>query len=1364
MISVLYVDDDLTLLELGKLFLERTGEFQVELRDSAVEAVELLKNTSFDIILSDYEMPVMNGLEFLKEVRSTLGEIPFILFSGRGREEVVIQALNDGADYYLQKGGDPKPQFVELTHKMKLAVQRRNIGIELKESEQRYREVVETQSEFICRFTPGGITVFVNEAYCNYFGIKREEIIGQRFIPDIPEDDREKVHTHFALLTQDSPVGEIEHRIRMPDGSLRWHRWRDLAIFNEKGTLIEYQSLGRDITDRKQVEEELKQSESLYRAVFENTGAATIIIGPTTIILRANSGWEKLTGVPIAEQEKKLSWTKFIDEDDVKRMVEYHHIRRKDPSLAPTVYECRAHNEADGSVHTCIVHVDIIPGSDNSVASLVDITNQKQYAEEVQAANEELTTTQEELQAQFEELKRNQEIIRESEEKYRRILENMQDVYYQTDKEGKIILTSPSATSVLGYPDNTEYYGKKVADALYYNPEDRKEFLTEIEKTGKVENYEATLRKGDGTPITVLTSSHRYYDNTGNYLGIEGLFRDISERKQMEIRLNESENLHRAVFDNTGTIILVVESDNTIVYANKKFVQLSGYSKEKLEGKMCWTDFIMPEDLIKMKEYHRLRRANPTSPPPVYPFRFVDRFGKMRYCINNVAMIPGTERSVTSAIDITDQVIAETEYHTIFENIQDVFYRSDSEGKIILISPSATTVLGYESLAELIGKKIAETLYLKPQDRETFLRDMKENGSVTNYEVQLKKKDGTPITVLTSSHYYYDHQGNYVGIEGIFRDITERKQIEILYKTIFDKTGIPMLILNEDLVISDMNAEFEQAFGYTRSEIIGQLQWPALIADDDRGRMIEYYALQKKNLSALLENNAFTYVLKNGETQVGAILITSIPGTRKSLISIENIADLEETRTKLKSTEEEMNQLLNQLPDYVIIYEGETIVYVNDEGARLMGKTPEEIIGTSVLSFATPEYHDLPIQNIGFRYQGISIKPYLIEVTIPSGERRWLEVRSASLAGRLKDATLAVLTDVTEQKKAEIALKESELQYRTIIENMQDLVYRADISGNLIMISPAGVRLAGFSSADEMIGCNISHMFYSNPGERENLLELLQKDEKVTNFPTSLVDKHGNIHQVTVSSQFYRDIHGNIIGIEGILHDVTEIKKAEEAVLLANRKLNLLTKITRHDIDNQLVALLGYLTILDESLMGSPEHEFAEKAVSIAERISSIIQFTKQYEEIGVKSPIWQNIRKITCDASEQVHLGSVIIKNDISEDIEVFADPLLVKIIYNLIENAVRYGETITTIRFYEEEASNMVLICEDDGVGVIPEEKERIFERGYGRNTGLGLALCRDILTITDISIIETGEFGRGARFEISIPSTGWRKIPRD
>jgi PAS domain S-box-containing protein len=182
---------------------------------------------------------------------------------------VVIQALNDGADYYLQKGGDPKPWFVELTHKKKPAVQHRNLDEEVKKSERRYREVVETQSEFICRFTPDGITVFVNEAYCLYFGKKREEIIGLQFIPDIPKEDLANVRTHFALLSRESPVGVIEHRIRLPDGDLRW---REHAIFDKTGTLIEYQSLGKDITDQKIAEEELERSENLYRAVFEIPG------------------------------------------------------------------------------------------------------------------------------------------------------------------------------------------------------------------------------------------------------------------------------------------------------------------------------------------------------------------------------------------------------------------------------------------------------------------------------------------------------------------------------------------------------------------------------------------------------------------------------------------------------------------------------------------------------------------------------------------------------------------------------------------------------------------------------------------------------------------------------------------------------------------------------------------------------------------------------------------------------------------------------------------------------------------------------------------------------------------------------------
>ena len=122
------------------------------------------------------------------------------------------------------------------------------------------------------------------------------------------------------------------------------------------------------------------------------------------------------------------------------------------------------------------------------------------------------------------------------------------------------------------------------------------------------------------------------------------------------------------------------------------------------------------------------------------------------------------------------------------------------------------------------------------------------------------------------------------------------------------------------------------------------------------------------------------------------------------------------------------------------------------------------------------------------------------------------------------------------------------------------------------------------------------------------------------------------------------------------------------------------------------------------------------------------------------------------------------MLKNDLTAGAEVFADPLIVKVFYNLMDNAVRYGGKITTIRFSVEDAGDEhLIVCEDDGDGVVAEEKEKIFERGFGKNTGLGLALSREILAITGITIKETGEPGKGARFEMTVPKSAWRLVGR-
>ena len=206
MITVLYVDDEQFLLDIGKRFLEKMGDFKVELVDSAVTAIDKINTIKYDAIVSDYQMPKMDGLEFLKQVRLIYGQIPFILFTGRGREEIVIEAINLGVDFYLQKGGETKAQFAELALKIRQAVQRRRAEISHEESERRYREVVETQTDFISRFKPDGTHVFANDAYCRYFGKRHDEIIGHRFLPNIPEPDMERIRKHFASFSPDNPI------------------------------------------------------------------------------------------------------------------------------------------------------------------------------------------------------------------------------------------------------------------------------------------------------------------------------------------------------------------------------------------------------------------------------------------------------------------------------------------------------------------------------------------------------------------------------------------------------------------------------------------------------------------------------------------------------------------------------------------------------------------------------------------------------------------------------------------------------------------------------------------------------------------------------------------------------------------------------------------------------------------------------------------------------------------------------------------------------------------------------------------------------------------------------------------------------
>jgi signal transduction histidine kinase len=226
----------------------------------------------------------------------------------------------------------------------------------------------------------------------------------------------------------------------------------------------------------------------------------------------------------------------------------------------------------------------------------------------------------------------------------------------------------------------------------------------------------------------------------------------------------------------------------------------------------------------------------------------------------------------------------------------------------------------------------------------------------------------------------------------------------------------------------------------------------------------------------------------------------------------------------------------------------------------------------------------------------------------------------------------------------------------------------------------------------------------------------------------------------------------------------TSLQKSEDALSRANKKLTILSSITRHDIKNQLIALSGYLELSKEKQDStSVIPGYLEKEMSIVKTIGSQIDFTKAYEDMGTTAPVWQNANESVRRAVAVLPMRAVRVEVDRS-DLALYADPLFEKVFYNLIDNALKYGgDTMTKIHIScHETEKGLVLICEDDGAGIPREDKKHLFEQGYGKHSGLGLFLTREILSITGITITENGEPGKGARFEMNVPKGAYRFGP--
>jgi PAS domain S-box-containing protein len=429
------------------------------------------------------------------------------------------------------------------------------------------------------------------------------------------------------------------------------------------------------------------------------------------------------------------------------------------------------------------------------------------------------------------------------------------------------------------------------------------------------------------------------------------------------------------------------------------------------------------------------------------------------------------------------------------------------------------------------------------------------------------------------------------------------------------------------------------------------------------------------------------------------------------------------------------------------------IIEANYECAHMLAYSPSELVGKPLSTiWPDEEGRDYVFSRLSEQFRQGDVE---VQLHTRQGQVRWTLVAAALITeGRV----VVSAVDITERKTIENALMDSEIKFRTIVEKSLAGVFVIQ-EGKFRYVNPRYGEIHAYRP-EEMVD-HMGPRDLVHPDDWESIADSLEdgfpEGQKFLHYHCRERTKDGETIYVEVLGS--RTVYRGKPALMGTLLDITDQKRADNALRQANSKLNLLSSITRHDILNHLTAIQGYMGLAMESNHDTSVESYLKNATLVTTKTQSLLQFTRDYQNMGVQDPEWQLVSDVVLRALPVISSPGMQVQVHL-EDLEIYADRLLEKVFYNLMDNTLRHGDHATEIRIYYRETENgLILYYEDNGQGIPEYEKPLIFKRGYGKNTGFGLFLIREILSISGISIEETGEPGKGARFEILVPKGNYR-----
>jgi PAS domain S-box-containing protein len=728
---------------------------------------------------------------------------------------------------------------------------------------------------------------------------------------------------------------------------------------------------------------------------------------------------------------------------------------------------------------------------------------------------------------------------------------------------------------------------------------------------------------------------------------------------------------------------------------------------------------------------------------------------------------------------------SEEKYRDLYDRLRDASVKVNMSRKITECNSIFLDMLGYlpDELLKLSYEDITPKKWHKIEDKIIKEQVLKQGYSEL-YEKEYIKKDGTIMPIEITTYLIKDKDDNPTGMWALIRDISERKEYEKelkesreYFKTLFNTIIDPVAIVDKKGKILEITDKVVEITGYARDEFIGKnFMFTKFASKKTKLALLE--KLIKRMAGVKIPPYEIEIIRKNGDKVTVEINAAKIDyfGKVAEMVVFRDVSERKLAEKSIKESEEKFRNLAEESPNMIFINQKCKVVYANKKCEETMGYKREEFYKPdfNFLKLIAPEYRKIINENQKKHESGKELFPYEYELITKDGNRIESIITTKLIKYSGENAILGIITDITEWKKAEQRLKESEENYRNMVELAPDGIITISTKGVINSCNPAFSNLMGFSK-DEIIGKHISNLPTMRKRDIPKYLKLfysLLRGKKQRSFEFEWVHKDGTQHLAEVRAGLLKK-NDKIIGLQAILRDITEQKKAEQELHIAHEELKALNQdlekkvegrtaeINRllkqkdefinqlgHDLKNPLSPITNLLPLIKEKVSDDKTQDQLNIIIRNVDFMKNLV--VKTIELAKLNSPYTEFFLEdtnLSDEINNIIEKNKTILQNyninivkNLDEDTFINTDRLRLNELFdNIITNAVKFSPNGGNITFNTEDEGEFIKISvKDFGIGLSEKQKNHIFDEFYKvdksrhdfESSGLGLTICKRIV----------------------------------